>query len=180
MAQAERTYAAATARIGVAEAARFPAVTIGGYYGTQSPAGNRLFATGSEVYSMQLGLSFPLYTGGRLKNEALAARARADQAKAVYERTALTALREAGDALIGVRTARDEVVANETQAGALQRSFELAQLRYQSGISNYLEVLDAQRGLFDAELSLSQARLRQLTATVQLYKALGGSWTTTS
>ena len=179
VAQAERAYAAATARIGIAEAARFPAVTLSGFYGTQSPAGNRLFATGSEVYSLQAGLSFPLYTGGRLKNEALAARARADQARAVYERTALTALREAGDALVGVRSARDEVMAIETQVGALQRAFELAQLRYQSGISNYLEVLDAQRGLFDAELALSQARLRQLTSAVQLYKALGGSWTTT-
>lgn len=176
VAQAERAYAAASARIGIAEAARLPAVTISGFYGSQSPAGNRLFATGSDVYTVQAGVSFPLYTGGRLKNEALAARARAEQARAVYERTGLLALREAGDALVGARTSRDEVAAMETQASALRRALELAQLRYQSGVANYLEVLDAQRGLFDAELALSQARLRQLTATVQLYKAVGGTW----
>lgn len=176
VAAAERAYSGATARIGVAAAARLPSVTITGSYGTQSPAGNRLFATGTDVYTVQAGVSVPLYTGGRLRNEEAAARARADQAKAAYERTALTALREAGDALVAARTTRDETAASETQAVALRRAFELAQLRYQSGISSYLEVLDAERGLFNAELTLSQSRLRQLTATVQLYKALGGSW----
>jgi outer membrane protein, multidrug efflux system len=128
------------------------------------------------VYQLQGGVSIPLFTGGRLINETRAARARADQARAAYEQTALNALREAGDALVGVRTARDEVTSQQTQARALRRALQLAQLRYQSGVASYLEVLDAQRGLFTAELALSQAQLRQLTAAVELYRALGGSW----
>jgi len=107
---------------------------------------------------------------------ARAARARAEEARAAYEQTALTALREAGDALAGVRAARDQVAAQDTQAKALRRALQLAEARYQAGVASYLEVLDSQRGLFDAELALSQAQLLQLTAAVQLYKALGGSW----
>ncbi|HET8650528.1 MAG TPA: efflux transporter outer membrane subunit [Gemmatimonadales bacterium] len=174
--QAERALAAATARIGVAQAARLPAVTITGFYGTQAPNSDRLFSSSAEVYQLQAGISIPLFTGGRLVNATRAARARAEQARAAYEQTALEALREAGDALVGVRTARDEVIAQQTQAEALSRALHLAELRYRTGVSNYLEVLEAQRGLFDAQLALSQAQLRQLTAAVQLYKALGGSW----
>lgn len=177
VAQAERAYAAAAARAGAVAAARMPSVSITGFYGTQSSSGDRLFGSGTNVYQLQAGISVPIYSGGRDRDEIAAARARTDQAKAVYERTALTALREAGDALVAVRTARDEVTANETQAGALRRALELSDLRYQSGVANFLEVLEAQRGLFDAELSLSQSRLRELAAAVQLYKALGGSWT---
>lgn len=174
--QAERTLAAATARIGVAQASRLPAITITGLYGTQAQSSDQLFSSSAEVYQLQAGITIPLFTGGRLVNQTRAARARAEQARAAYEQTALEALREAGDALVGVRTAHDEVVAQQTQAQALSRALHLAELRYRTGVSNYLEVLEAQRGLFDAQLALSQAQLRQLTAAVQLYKALGGSW----
>jgi multidrug efflux system outer membrane protein len=174
--QAERAYAAATARIGVADASRLPTIAITGSYGSQSSTTSGLFGSGAEVYSVLAGVSFPLFTGGRLRDLARAARARADGARAQYERTVLTAIGEAGDALAGVRAARDVAAAQQTQAVALRRALELAQLRYGSGVSNYLEVLDAQRGLFDAELAASQAQLQQLTAAVQLYKALGGSW----
>jgi multidrug efflux system outer membrane protein len=173
---AERALAAATARIGVADAARLPTLSITGSYGTQTPSSHDLFGSGSEVYQLQGGVSIPLFTGGRLINEARAARARADQARAAYEQTVLGALREASDALASVRTARDQVAAQATQAQALRRALHLAELRYRSGVSSYIDVLDAQRGLFDAELALSQAQLGQLTAAVVLYRALGGSW----
>ena len=175
--QADREYAAATARIGAAQAARLPTISAIGSYGTQSPIASGLFASGAEVYQLQGGISIPLSLSGRLVRDVDAARARADQARARYERTSLNALREAGDALAAARTTRDEVAAGETQVAALRRATELAELRYQAGIANYLEVLDVQRTLFDAELALSQAQLGQLTAAVQLYKALGGSWT---
>jgi len=176
VAQAERAYAAAAARVGVAVAARLPAISIAGFYGTQSGAASKLLGSGTNVYQLQAGISVPLYTGGRQREEIAAAKARTDQAKAIYERTALNALREAGDALVAVRTTKDEVTANETLTGALRRALELSDLRYQSGVASFLEVLDAQRGLFDAELTLTQSRLRELVAAVQLYKALGGSW----
>ena len=174
--QAEREYAAASARIGVARAARLPNISIIASAGTQSPNSSNLFTQQTKVYQLQGGISIPLFTGGSLENQERAARARAEEARAAYEQTALTALREASDALAGVRAARDQRIAQETQAVALRRALQLAELRYQTGISSYLDILDAQRSLFDAELALSQAELQQLTAAVQLYKALGGSW----
>jgi multidrug efflux system outer membrane protein len=178
--QAERAFAAATARIGVAQAARLPTIFISGYYGSQAPAAGDLFASNSEIYQGLAGISMPLFTGGRLANQTRVARARADQARAQYEQSVLVALREAGDGLVGVRTARDQVAAQETQARALGRALQLAELRYRTGVASYLEVLDAQRSLFDAELGLSQAQLRQLAAAVELYRALGGSWPVTA
>ena len=174
--QAERAYAAATARIGVAQAARLPTISISGYYGTQSPRAGDLFGTNSEIYQALAGVSLPLFTGGRLINQTRAARARAEQARLQYEQSVLIALQEASDALAGVRSSRDEVVAQQTQAEALRRSLQLAELRYRTGIASYIEVLDAQRSLFDAELALSQAQLGQLSSAVQLYRALGGNW----
>jgi multidrug efflux system outer membrane protein len=176
VAQAERAYAAATARVGVADAARLPSFSITGSYGSQAASSANLFTPQTRIYQLLGGISIPLFTGGRVGNQAEAARARAEQARARYEQTVLTALSEAGDALAGVRAARDQMVADETQAAALRRGLELANLRYRTGVANYLEVLDAERGLFDAELALSQAQLQQLTAAVQLYKAVGGSW----
>lgn len=174
--EAERAYAAATARVGIADAARLPTFMITGSYGTQSPTAPNLFTSQTKIYQLLGGISLPVFTGGRLVNEAGATRARAEQAGAHYEQTVLAALSEAGDALAGVRLSRDQMVAEETQAAALRRGLELAQLRYRTGVANYLEVLDAERGLFDAELALSQAQLQQLTAAVQLYRALGGGW----
>jgi len=173
---AERAYAAATARIGVAQASRLPTISITGSYGTQASKAGDLFSSNTEIYQALAGVSVPLFTGGRLSNEKRAAEARAEQARSQYEQSVLVALREASDALVGVRTARDQVAAQQTQAQALRQALRLAELRYQTGISNYLEVLEAQRSLFDAELALSQAQLGQLSAAVELYRALGGSW----
>ena len=176
--QAERAFAAAMARIGVAQAARLPTISITGYYGTQVPTSGDLFTNNGEIYQALAGVSLPLFTGGRLINQTRAARARADQARLQYEQSVLIALREASDALVGVRTSRDQVSAQATQAQALRRALQLAELRYRTGIASYVEVLEAQRSLFDAELGLSQAQLRQLAAAVQLYRSLGGSWPT--
>ncbi len=174
--QAERAFAAATARVGATMASNLPTISITGSYGSQAADPQHIFGTGTKIYELGVGFSYPLSSLTRGADETAAARARADQAKAAYENAALSALRDANDALVGVRTSRDEMVAQETQAEALRHALELAQLRYSSGVASYLDVLDAQRNLFAAELALSQAQLQQLTAAVQLYKALGGSW----
>jgi multidrug efflux system outer membrane protein len=174
--RAERAFAAATARVGVADAARLPAGSIFSSYGTQASDTDQLFDSSARIWSAQVGLSFRVFTGGDLENRSRAARARAEQARAAYEQSVLSALREASDALTNVRAARDLMAAEQTRVAALQRAFHLAALRYESGLSSYLEVLEAQRSLFDAELALTDAELRQLLAAVQLYKALGGSW----
>lgn len=175
--RAEQEWAAATARIGVAIGNRLPRVSITGQYGTQRPDFSGLFGSQAEVYTLQGGISIPLFTGGRLVNQERAARARAEQGQARYEQAVLLALREASDALVGVQTSRDQLVAQETQVRALRRATALAQRRYESGVSSYLEVLDAQRGLFTAELTLAAVQRLYLGSTVQLYKALGGGWT---
>ena len=174
--QAERAFAAATARIGATMASNLPTISVTGSYGSQGKDPSSLFSPGTTVYALSAGFSFPLSAFSRGADETAAARARADQARAAYENAALSALRDASDALVSVRTSRDQMAAQATQADALRHALELAELRYSSGIASYLDVLDAQRNLFAAELGLSQAQLQQLTAAVQLYKALGGTW----
>jgi multidrug efflux system outer membrane protein len=174
--QADRAYAAATARIGIADAARLPTISVVGSFGSQAGVPTNVFGDQTRVYQLLAGISFPLFDNGRLASLSAAARARAEQARASYESTALNALREANDALTSVRTARDQAIAQATQVNALRLALDLAGSRYEAGLSTYLDLLDAQRSLFNAELALSQAQLAELTAAVQLYKALGGSW----
>ena len=173
---AERQYAAAAARVGIAAASRLPAFSITGSWGAQAPNVGDFTASDGRVYQIMAAISVPIFTGGRLAGQQRAAAARADQAQAAYQQAVLTALQEAGDALVGVRTAHDQLAAQETQATALRRALDLATVRYDSGVSNYLEVLDAQRSLFAAELAESEAALQELVAAVRLYQALGGSW----
>jgi multidrug efflux system outer membrane protein len=177
---AQRDWQAAIARVGVAEANRLPTVKLSGEYGSQRPTTDGLFTPQGEVYTVQAGISLPLFTGGRLLNAQRAAQARAEEAKNAYQQTVLAAQREASDALAGVRLNRDQLVAQETQVRALETAFSLAQRRYASGVSSYLEVLDAQRSLFTAQLALVQGEQQYLSSIVQLYKALGGSWQTST
>ncbi|MFI5229167.1 MAG: efflux transporter outer membrane subunit [Gemmatimonadales bacterium] len=174
--QAERSYAASVARVGIADASRLPTVSIIGSLGSQAGVPSNVFGSNTRVYQAQVGFSFPLFDNQRLASASAAARARADEARASYEGVALNAVREANDALVAVRTARDEAVAQATQANALRAALELATVRYEAGLSSYLDLLDAQRSLFGAELAASQAQLGELTAAVQLYKAIGGTW----
>lgn len=125
---------------------------------------------------MQAGISVPLFTGGRLSSEQKAAKARAEQSRNTFEQVVLVALREASDAAAGVRLRRDQLAAQQTQERALLAAFTIAERRYASGISSYLEVLDAQRGLFAAQLTRVQVERQYLAATVQLFRAVGGGW----
>ncbi len=175
--QAEEALVAANARVGVAEAALLPALTLTSQYGTQGDKLSNTFRSNGEIYQIFGGISIPLFHGGALRNELRASRARADEARFSYEQATLVARREAEDAFVGVRTSRDQAVAQQRQVDALRRAFDLANRRYQNGVSSYLEVLDAQRNLFTSELALTQAQRLELVSGVQLYKALGGTWT---
>ncbi|MEO9018964.1 MAG: efflux transporter outer membrane subunit [Gemmatimonadaceae bacterium] len=176
--RAQRDMQAALARIGVAVANRLPTITVAGEYGAQRPELNGIFSGQGNIYTLQAGLSFPIFTGGRLLNEERAARARAEEARAQYDQTVLVALREASDALAGVRLGRDQLAAQQTQARALAIAASIAERRYASGVSSYLEVLNAEQSLFNAQLNLVQVQQQYLAATVQLYRALGGNWST--
>jgi multidrug efflux system outer membrane protein len=174
--QAEQQLHAAMARIGAAQGALLPRITLTGEYGTQSQDFSNLFKSSTEIYQLFGGVSIPIFTGGQVGKQVDVARARAAQARYSYEQTVLLALEEVNDALVGVRATRDVTAAQQRQADALRSAFRLADRRYQNGISSYLEVLDAQRNLFTAELALAQAQRLQLAAAVELYKALGGGW----
>lgn len=176
VAAAERALAAADARIGVAVASRLPRIVISGEYGSQSARASDLFGSGSEIYTAQAGVSVPIFTGGRLSSDVAAARAEAAQARAQYEETVLTAMREAADALVAVRTGRDELAAQTAETNALADAYRLAERRYEGGIASYLEVLDAQRSLFAAQLAAAGTRRAYFQAIVELYRALGGRW----
>jgi len=177
--EAEAQLHAATARVGAAKGDLFPKLMATGDYGTFSRNTADLFAKNSEIYQILGGVSMPLFTGGSVGKRVDVARARAEQARYRYEQTALTALREAENAFAGVRAARNQSVAQQTQVDALRRALHLAELRYQSGASSYLDLLDAQRSLFGAELSLAQVQGQQAAAAVELYRALGGGWPVT-
>jgi outer membrane protein, multidrug efflux system len=174
--QAEQDLHAAMARIGAAKGELMPKFTLTGQYGTQSQDVNDLFNSNTEIYQLFGGVSMPLFTGGQVGKQVDVARARTEQARYRYEQTILLALQDVNDALVGVRATRDVTTAQERQTGALRAAYRLADERYQNGISNYLDVLDAQRNLFAAELSLASAQRQQMVAAVQLYKALGGGW----
>jgi multidrug efflux system outer membrane protein len=174
--QAEQQLAAATARIGVAKAERFPKISLTGLLGVASPQLSQLFTDPAAFGVAGVGLAAPLLNGQVLGFQQEAAEAQARQAVAQYEQTVLTAFREVEDSLVAVRTVRVQIDAQQQQVTALQSALKLAELRYKGGLANYLDVLVARRNLFEAELSLTGTRRLQLVSVVQLYKALGGGW----
>lgn len=174
--RAQREWQGAIARVGVTVADRLPTFFISGEYGRQHTSLDSFFDHKNEVYSLRAQVSIPLFHGGDLTQQEKAARSRAEEARLQYDQTLLKALREASDALAGVRFTRDQIVAQQTQVEALRGAFLIARRRYEAGIASYLEVLGAQRDLFVAELALVQAEAEHLIGTVRLYKALGGGW----
>ena len=170
----EQALAAATARIGVAKAERFPLITLTGLLGVASP---QLSNLGKGTFGAAgLGLAGPLLNAQTLGFQQKASEAQARQALAQYEKTIIVAFGEVEDTLVAVRTSREQSKAQEAQVASLQSALHLADLRYQGGLANYLDVLTAKRSLFDAELSLAATRRLHLVSIVQLYKALGGGW----
>jgi outer membrane protein, multidrug efflux system len=174
--QAEQTLAAATARIGMAKAARFPRISITGFLGVASPALSKLLVTGSEFGAGGVGLAGPLLNPQSLGFEQRATEAQARQVLAKYEQTILVAFKEVEDALVAVRTFNDQRTAQQEQVQALRSALRVADLRYKGGITSYVDVLLAKRNLFDAEFGLSATRRMHLVSVIQLYKALGGGW----
>ena len=175
----EQELVAATARIGIAKADRFPKVTLTGLLGVASPHLSNLFKSDTEFGAAGFNLLGPILNAEALGFQQDIAEAQARQAFAQYEQTILVAFREVEDALIAVQTARSQRQAQVEQVEALQSALRLANLRYQGGITSYIDVLIAKRSLFDAELSLADTHRLHLVSIVQLYKALGGGWSPT-
>ena len=172
----EAQLAAQTARIGVAQALRLPSVRLTGDYGFASNDLSNLLEGNSEIWGVGIDILGPIFDAGKRRSVVAAEKARTEQALNAYEQSILQALREVEDALAGVRWYREELAAREFQLRAAQSASDLSWARYNGGVTSYLEVLDSDRSLFDAQLAASEIRRRELVSIVSLYRALGGGW----
>ena len=175
--QAEAALMAATERIGIARAAQFPTLTLTASLGRASPELSNLFASKASVWNVGAGLVGPILDGGRYAARTDQAIAQAKQAEATYQRAVENAFRDVADALSNVRLAADQETDLADRVTQARNALRLAQLRYDRGYSAYLEVLDAQRTLNDAQLAFIRNRQAYLSFTVDLMNSLGGGWT---
>ncbi len=171
---AERELDAAGADLRAARAALFPNITLTGFAGTASAELDGLFDGGSGRWTFAPSLNLPLFDGGRRRANVALSEARRQVAVADYEAAIQAAFREVADALAARHWLADQVAHQRMLVAAESERARLANLRYERGASDYLEVLDAQRALFSAEQTLVQLRRQHMSSTVNLYKALGG------
>ena len=174
--QAELNLIAANARIGAAKALYYPSISLTGLYGSLSNSFDRLFSGPAELYSYGAAVAGPIFTGGGVSGQVGAAEARQQQSLLAYQRAIRTAFRDVEDALIAGQKSRETLAAQEERVEAMRDYARLANLRYDNGYSNYLEVLDAERGLFSAELDYTQAKSDTYFSMVDLYTTMGGGW----
>jgi len=173
---AEQILISRNALIKAARASYFPTISLTGFRGYQSDQLSNLFSIGSRTWNFVPQLTQPIFTAGRLKSNVRSARADQELALAEYDQTIQTAFREVSDALIAYRKVKEVRTQQELLVTTLRDRRELAYLRYEGGVDTLLNALDADRDLFDAELSLTLTRRNELLSLVQLYKALGGGW----
>lgn len=171
---AEQQLLAANANIGAARAAFFPNISLTASLGTASSSLSGLFEGGSGVWSFAPQLIVPIFDAGRLRANLDIAEARKNSAVAQYERNIQQAFREVADALVARETLEEQIIAQQGVLEAQEARLQLAEQRYEAGVSSSLELLDAQREAFQAEQALVQARVARLTNAVDLYRALGG------
>jgi len=173
---AEQQLLATNANIGAARANFFPRISLTATYGTASNELSGLFKSGSEAWSFAPSLVLPIFDYGANSARLDSAWANRDIAVAQYEKSIQTAFREVADALAGRATLGEQLDALRKTAAAEEARFRLSDLRYRNGVANALDLQDAQRSLFTAQLAATQTRLTQLQNQVTLYKALGGGW----
>jgi NodT family efflux transporter outer membrane factor (OMF) lipoprotein len=173
---AEQILIAANANIGVAKAAYFPQITLTGEFGYQSTGLSNLFSGSRRLWTFVPQLTYPIFDAGRTRSGVELAEAEQRSALAQYEKAIQSAFRDVSDALVQYQKVREIRAQRELLVVALQDRKRLAYLTYRGGVDTLLNALDADRDLFDAELSLAQIRLSELLSLVQLYRALGGGW----
>ncbi|MCX6923002.1 MAG: efflux transporter outer membrane subunit [Verrucomicrobia bacterium] len=173
---AEQQLVAANADIGQAKAAFYPQLTISGAFGYQTVALSDLFSAPARTWQFGPAVSVPLFTGGRLRANLKITQAQYEESLAVYRQSVQNAFREVSDGLIAYQRTREFRARQEERTDANREATKLANIRYDGGVTSYLEVLYNEQELFTAELNLAQARLNELLSVVQLYRALGGGW----
>jgi NodT family efflux transporter outer membrane factor (OMF) lipoprotein len=176
VASAERRLAAETAFVGAAKADYLPRLSFNGQAGYTAPEFDRIGGRGTSRYAIGPVLSWPALNLGRVKARADLARAREAEARARYEQTVLQALREVETSLVTYRMARGRLERLEEAAAASERAADLARLRFEGGVTDFLQVLDAERTQLEAQDQLARSRTETVTAYVDVYRALGGTW----
>jgi NodT family efflux transporter outer membrane factor (OMF) lipoprotein len=176
--QAEQELIAANALIGAARAEYFPRISLTGFLGGQSRALSDLLTGSARVWTAAAGATVPIFNAGRVGANVRFTEAVQRELVVNYQRAIYTALREVSDSLEGYRNTGEQRAQQERLVEALRASTRLSTQRYEGGVDNYLQVLDAQRNLFQGELDLARLRQLELATIVQLYRALGGGWTT--
>jgi len=173
---AEQALVAANARIGEARALLYPSIRLTAVGGVASEDLSDLFASGSGIWSIAPSVTLPIFNAGRLRSNVEVTRSRQRQAALAYLQTLQRSFREVADALIAREKTEETRVWRERLEQTLRDQVALSNNRYVGGVTSYLEVLDSERGHFDAEIALAQAIRDELFADVLLYRALGGGW----
>jgi outer membrane protein, multidrug efflux system len=176
--RAEQNLIAANALIGAAKAAYYPTISLTGLFGYASLGLGNLFNSSSKVWQYAAPINMPIFTGGALAGQVQVAEATQQQALFEYQKTIQEAFREVNDALVNQDRTGAQLVAQKSQVKSLELYAETARLRYDNGYTSYIEVLDAERSLFNAQLQYTQTQQNQFQAMTSLYKAMGGGWVT--
>lgn len=176
--QAELNLVAANARIGAAKALYFPTISLTGLLGTASTHLSHLFTGPAETWSYAAGISMPIFTAGGIAGQVQQIEAQQQQALFGYQQAIQTAFRDVDNALVASQKSREQLAAQGRQVEALRTYARLARLRYDNGYTSYIEVIDAERSLFNAELSYARTQGTVLTSLIDVYKAMGGGWVT--
>lgn len=176
--QAELDLISANARIGAAKALYFPTISLTGLLGSASNQLSNLFTGPAATWSYGMAASMPIFTAGGIAGQVEQAEAFQQQALLSYQQSIQSAFRDVENALVSASKSREQMASQANQVDALRTYTKFARLRYDNGYTSYIEVLDAERSLFDAELSYTQTRGLVLNAMVDVYKATGGGWVT--
>jgi multidrug efflux system outer membrane protein len=174
--QAEQNLVAQNALIGAARALYFPSISLTGLFGSLSTDFASLFSGPARIWSFAGAVSLPIFTAGNIEGQVHQAEARQQEALFAYRKAIQVAFQEVSDALINLQKSGEQLSVQGDQVNALAMYAHLARLRYEGGYTSYIEVLDAERSLFNAQLSYTQTQGVQLTSFVNLYKAMGGGW----
>ncbi|MBN1209026.1 MAG: efflux transporter outer membrane subunit [Myxococcaceae bacterium] len=172
---AERRLAAETARVGVAEAARYPAFRLSGSIGLEA-LGQGALGNGGATASLLAGITAPIFNAGRLRSQVEVQGAVREQALVAYEQTVLSALQDVENALVGLARNRERSEALTRAVEAARNAALLARQRYSAGLIDFQSVLDTERTVLSLEDSLASTRAEGVLALIRLYKALGGGW----
>jgi multidrug efflux system outer membrane protein len=174
--RAEQNLIAANAQIGAAKAAYFPTISLTGFFGYASPSLSSLFNSQNKVWQYSMPISMPIFTAGAIAGQVQAAEAVQQQALFGYQKAIQEAFREVNDSLVSQDRTREQLLAQRRQVEALKVYASTARLRYDNGYTSFIEVLDAERSLFNVQLQYTQTHQVQLQAMINLYLAMGGGW----